>query len=266
MRIQRKEMSMKRLRTIWFKGIICSLFPALCTWIGQSDILLELQKKQYIGVNINVSFFKDAFAFLGVVLTFLLLTCPLIKAELDERKYHLQRDRLIKNNKQIFLNVLSKTLGREKCGIDIRIFVPQNKWHNKIKRVINKQEPLYFEIKNMDSLADPGITSELKFEVYPRQEGLVGKCYQQRTILYDDDLENSNDTKYNLNSYQINKTSDLRFILVCPIMGRDDKIEAIVAFDSKTRIKVTENNKSALRRAILNYTQELHELVPEFFK
>ena len=92
---------MKKLRTIWIQGIVFSLFPALCAWLGQSDILGQLQEKQYIGAQIPVALVKECFALLGVVLTFLLLTCPLIVAQLNERKYHLQRDRLIKNNKEL---------------------------------------------------------------------------------------------------------------------------------------------------------------------
>lgn len=257
---------MKKLKTIWVQGIIFTLVPAICVWLGQSDLLLNLQAKQYIGENVNIAIVKDVSAFLGVLLTFLLLTCPLIVSEINERKYHQQRDRLIKNNKETFLNILSKILGRERCEIDIRIFVPQNTWHDRLIKFFDKNHPIYFEIKNLDGLANPGITEELKFQVSPKQEGLVGQCYCQRCILYDDDLENSNDTKYGLNEYQISKTSDLKFILVCPVMGANNKIEAIVSFDSKTKIVITEEGKKQLRTAVLNYTQELYELVPEFFK
>lgn len=257
---------MKKLRTIWIQGIVFSLCPALCAWLGQSNILEQLQEKQYIGTEIPVAVVKECFAFLGVISTVLLLTCPLIVAQLNERKYHLQRDRLIKNNKETLFKVLSNILHRERCDIDIRIFVPQNDIIHRIIRKIDKRQPLYFVIKNLEGLAEPGLTSDLKFEVYPNQQGLVGRCYQSRGILYDDDLEQSNETEYNLNTYQINKTSDLKFILVCPILGFDGSIKAIVAFDSKTKMEVTDENKKNLTNAVLNYTQELYELVPEFFK
>lgn len=257
---------MKKVGKIWTNGILASLLPAALVLFGQSDILLRLKEHQYIGANVDVNFIKDASAILGVILTFWFLTRPLIISELNERKYHIQRDRLIKNNKEIFLKVFCKTLGRERCDLEIRIFVPENGWKYRIRKLLHRDTPFYFKIKNLDGLADPGTTEDLRFQVYPNQEGLVGKCFQERTILYDDDLENNNDTKYNLNEYQINKTSDLKFILVCPIMTLDNNIQAVVAFDSKTQIKITETNKKALTNIILNYTQELHDLVPEFFK
>lgn len=257
---------MKKARSIWVNGILASLLPAILVYFGQSDMLLRLKENEYIGANVNIDFIKDTSAILGVILTFLFLTRPLIISELNERRYHIQRDRLIKNNKEIFLKVFCKTLGHEKCDLEIRIFVPENGWKYRIRKLLNQNEPFYFKIKNLDGLADPGTTEDLRFQVYPEQEGLVGKCFQERTILYDDDLENNNDTKYNLNEYQINKTSDLKFILVCPVMTLENNIQAIVAFDSKTQINITETNKKALTNIILNYTQELHDLVPEFFK
>lgn len=257
---------MKKTSKIWTEGIFKSLLPAFFVWLGQSDALVKLQEYQYIGQNVNVVLIKDLSAILGVILTFWFLTIPLIKAELNEGKYHTQRDRLIKNNKEIFQKVLCKQLGRERCDMDIRIFVPQDDWKYKLKKLFNPSIPLYFRIKNLDGLADPGTTDDLQFQVCPNPEGLVGKCYQERTILYDDDLENNNETQYNLNEYQINKTNDLKFILVCPIMSSDNQIAAVVAFDSKTQIKVTDENRKPLTNAVLNYTQELHELVPEFFK
>ena len=114
---------MKKLRTIWIQGIVFSLFPALCAWLGQSDILGQLQEKQYIGAQIPVALVKECFALLGVVLTFLLLTCPLIVAQLNERKYHLQRDRLIKNNKELEDNgdsLENKEENNEKTNIQKR--------------------------------------------------------------------------------------------------------------------------------------------------
>lgn len=257
---------MKKKSKIWTSGIIGSLVPAILVWIGQSDMLLRLKEHQYIGINVDVNFIKDVSAILGVVLTFGFLTRPLIISELNEQKYHVQRDRLIKYNKEIFLKVFCKTLGLGRCDLEIRIFVPERGWKYRLNKLLKKDVPFYYKIKNLEGLADPGTTEDLRFQVYPKQEGLVGQCFQERTILYDDNLEENNDTKYNLNEYQINKTSDLKFVLVCPIMALDNSVQAVVAFDSKTQIKVTEANRKNLTNIILNYTQALHDLVPEFFK
>ena len=85
-------------------------------------------------------------------------------------------------------------------------------------------------------------------------------------MVYDDNLIQSNSTEYHLSEYQINKTNDLRFIIVCPIFAENGDVVAIIAFDSKNDIKVTRENKEALSDLILNYTQQLYEKVPELFK
>lgn len=121
-------------------------------------------------------------------------------------------------------------------------------------------------IKNIEGLADAGVTNNLKFQVEPADsiQGLVGECYQRRTIVYDDNLEVTNDQEYNLADYQKSKTNDLKFILVCPVF-QEEVVEAIVAFDCKHDIKIN-GQEDKFTKAVLNYTQQLHEYVPELFK
>ena len=69
---------MKKARSIWVNGILASLLPAILVYFGQSDMLLRLKENEYIGANVNIDFIKDTSAILGVILTFLFLTRPLI--------------------------------------------------------------------------------------------------------------------------------------------------------------------------------------------
>lgn len=123
-----------------------------------------------------------------------------------------------------------------------------------------------YYIKNIEGLAEKDITDNLKFEVCPNRQGLVGECYEQKAILYDDDLENSNEINYNLTHYQIAKTNQLKFILVCPIFSENEEIISIVSFDSYDKIKIKEESKEILRQLVLNYTQSLYECIPDLFK
>lgn len=150
----------------------------------------------------------------------------------------------------------------------MRIFVPEKTLKWRITHIINKNNALFFRIKNIDGLAEAGITNDLKFQVLPPEEkqGLVGECFVTKKMVYDDNLIQSNSTDYHLSEYQINKTNDLRFIIVCPIFSENGEVIAIIAFDSKNDIKVTQENKEALSDLILNYTQQLYEKVPELFK
>ena len=230
-------------------------------------MLQWLKENGYIGAKVDISLVKDISAIMGVLLTFILLTVPYIRVKADEQRYHQQRDQLIKNNKSTFLSVMSNILGRERCEMDIRIFVPEKTFLEKMNLIVRKEgESLRYVIKNVEGLAEKGITDKLGFEVSPNPEGLVGQSYKKRSIIFDDDLENSNSTVYNLNDYQIGKTNDLKFCLTVPIMNPNNEIEAIVSIDSKTKIKVSKDNEKVLSNVVLNYTQELHELFPEFFK
>lgn len=264
----------KNKREIVVQGVIFSLFPALFAYLGQSDNILDyLQKKQYVGIGVNINGLKDLCLVVSILLTFLLLTVNLICSQMRENAYKKQRLAFIKFNKEIFIKTLIDALGKEYANINIRIFVPDKPvlWHIKrlIAKLFRKNIKLFFKIKNIEGLAEPGLTNNLSFEVEPNHQGLVGECYQKHQMILDDNLEESNETNYNLNGYQINKTNNLKFILVCPLfdMNKNDEIKAIVAFDSTFPIKVdTKDKERILRRSVLNYTQQLQEYAPELFE
>ena len=256
---------MARIKGIVFKGILLSLIPALCTYLSQSENILSwLQNNNYIGTEINIEIVQHITGILSILFTFGLLTIPLIISNLQNLTYKTQRDYLIKNNKEIFQNTLKKQL--DNCKLNVRIFVPRiSLWHKICKKLNIKTKNVYC-IKNIEGLADKDITDNLKFEVYPNKQGLVGDCFEQKAIVFDDDLENSNETNYNLTHYQIAKTNQLKFILVCPIFSENEEIISIISFDSYDTIKIKDEAKDKIRKLILNYTQSLYECIPEVFK
>lgn len=259
---------MRSTKEIVIKGVVFSLFPAVCSYLGSTNVLNWAQDKRYVGENVDVEIVKSIFFLASLLLTFGLLTLNLIKSELNEERFRRQSTDLIKYTKEIMITALTKALGKEYCEINIRIFVPKKNLMWKLRHLLGREEKLEFWIKNIDGLADAGVTNNLKFRVLPEKEkqGLVGECFSCRKMVYDDNLVESNEVSYNLSEYQINKTSDLRFIIVCPTFNDDASIDAIVAFDSKNIIKVTKENESVLTNLILNYTQQLHEKIPELFK
>lgn len=258
---------MKKTSSIVVKGIIFSLFPAICSVLGSSDTLDKLQVGGYIGPNVDIGQLKNFSIVLSVFLTFILLTVNLIISEIEENKYKKQARQLIKYNKDILVSTLSEYVGKEYCDLNIRIFVPYKNISWIVGKVFPQFRKKWFCIKNEEGIAEAGITDNLKFLVEPfeKREGLVGECYYQRKMVYDDNLENTNEVEYNLSEYQVNKTRNLKFIIACPTFSKDKEIDAIVAFDSTNTIKL-ENGNDKFTDAILNYTQQLHEYVPELFK
>lgn len=257
----------KHTKEIVVKGVIFFLVPAFCTYLGQNDNMLDwLQGNGYIGAEVNLELVRQCASILSIIITFALLTVPLIVSNLHGSAYKTQRDILIKNNKEIFQTTLKKQLGLEHCKLNIRIFVPRMSVIQRICVWLKIQTKNIYYIKNIEGLAEKDITDNLKFEVSPNRQGLVGECYEQKAILYDDDLENSNEINYNLTHYQIAKTNQLKFILVCPIFSENEEIISIVSFDSYDKIKIKEESKEILRQLVLNYTQSLYECIPDLFK
>lgn len=259
---------MRTTKEILVRGVLLSLFPAVCSCLGSTNILNWAQENRYIGENVNIELIKNILTLICVLSTFILLTRNLIIAELNEVRFRRQSTDLIRYTKEIMTTTLARVLGKEYCEINIRIFVPKKGFIWKLRHFFKREEKLEFWIKNIDGLADAGVTNNLKFRVLPEKEkqGLVGECFSSKGMVYDDNLVESNEKNYNLSKYQISKTNDLRFIIVCPTFSDDVNIDAIVAFDSKNDIKITEANKNVLINLVLNYTQQLHENIPELFK
>lgn len=260
---------MRRPVKIILAGIICSLFPALFSYLGQSSNTLDwMQKNNLLGSGVNIEILKDVCTGISIILTFTLLTVPLICSQINEKSYHKQRDDLIYQWKDIFVISLGSKLDIKNLNMDIRIFVPKVTLKTKMCKIISpRQFKLKFVIRNLDVLARHDTTDELKFEVYPNPEGLVGQCYTQKIMLNDDNLVQTNDVAYNLTPSQINKTKDLKFSLVCPIFNSDNEVISIVAFDSKQDIKFgTADMQKAVENSVLNFSQMLYSRVPELFK
>lgn len=258
---------MKKKLHIILKGILFSLIPTLFTLLGSNDILYDLQKNRYIGTSIDVKCLKDCLSTTGAILTFLFITFNISSHETKEKEYKDQSTQLLKNNKEILLKTLSQCLGIDYVSFNIRIFLPHKNIYWKLLHHFNPETPLFYHIKNVNGLADVGTTNNLKFCVDPpaKQEGLIGECYKEKKIVYDNNLKETNGTKYNLSQFQISKTNDLKFCLACPIF-KEKEIVAIITFDSKQEIKITQDIASSLPDIILNYSQLLYENVPQIFK
>ena len=258
---------MRLKKRIVLNGVVCSLLPALCTYLSKgNNILDQLQKNQYIGANIDLTFWKEIFFVLSIVFTFILCTCNIISTKSKEEDYHIQRDNLLKQCKDILTESLSSEFGMEHLAIDIRIFVPNITWKNKVVNFLKKTNKVVYIIKNIDKLADAGTTNNLQFEVSPTPCGLVGKCYQTKNVVYDDKLEHTNKTDYSLLEHQISKTQNLKFSLACPIFDANGNITAILAIDSQQHITINEQREEILLKAITNFSQLLYEHVPELFR
>lgn len=259
--------------------IIFSAIPSLLSYLASSSLIFDqLIEWQILNTEIDIPHVQDCCLWLGIFLSAVFLSGQLfmVKIQLDGALG--ERNGLIKMNK----NILSKALGGlfdiNQLDFNIRIFVPKfpriyafydmmaRKKHKKKEyKDFWKKRKKTFIIKNIDLIADQGTTKDLEFEVSPQKNGLVGVCYNKKAVVYDDNLEKTNNTNYNLTKRQVNRTSDLKWIICCPIIDNNDNVVAIVAFDGKTPIKI---NASATELAshISAFSNMLYDSIPQLFK
>ena len=107
----------------------------------------------------------------------------------------------------------------------------------------------------------------MEFEVSPDPQGLVGLCYNIRSVVYDDDLERNNgDDIYNLTEYQLSRTTNLKWSICCPVFDTSNTVIAILALDGKNQITIDDNNKSEIRNQIVVFSRLLYDAVPQLFR
>lgn len=188
--------------------IFFSAISAFSSYLANSTLIFdELIKRGLIGENINIPIVQDYCLWIGVVFSALTLSLNLIVTKVKHDHILEKRNSLIKMIKNIMSSSLGKRFLSDSSTFDIRIFIPKYPVLYRIAdnfgiNLIRKK----FIIKNIELIAEQGITKNLQFEVHPHQEGLVGICYNTKAMVYDDDLEHTNYKKYHLKQNQINRT------------------------------------------------------------
>lgn len=250
------------------EGLIFTTIPAFCSYAANSNILWDkIKNLNILSDSFNVEIIKDILLWVGILLSSILLGLNLIVSKNKYDSMLRQRNALIKMNKDILADSLAKSFSSNAANYDIRIFVPKHvlfyRICNKLKIKRLKQK---FSIKNIDIIADEGITKKLQFEVFPNQEGLVGICYNKKAMVFDDNLENTNSTDYNLAQNQIDQTSNLKWSICCPILKEDNTIAAIMAFDGKSKVNIDLTKTPSINLELLAFSRMLYETVPQLFR
>lgn len=250
-----------------FSVVFLSAVPAFLSYLANSSLVFDkLIELQFLSEKINVALIQDYCLLASILFSALALSLNLIFTQIRHDQILEQRNSLIKMNKDILSSSLGKRFLSDTSSFDIRIFVPKYPiLYDVAKKVGISKIPKKFVIKNIDLISEPGITKNLQFEVSPKEEGLVGWCYQTKSMVYDDDLEHTNDKLYMLNKNQIDRTSNLKWSICCPVMGENDDVVAIVALDGKTRINIDKGKEATLREEITAFCCMLYDSVPQLF-
>ena len=248
--------------------IIVSAIPAFLSYMANSTLIFDkLISYGLIGESINIPLIQDYCLWISIAFSAFFLSLNLVVTKVKHDRIVDQRNKLIKMNKKVLSSALGKRFLSEPSAFDIRIFVPK---YPTLYKVSDKMRifkiPKKFIIKNIDLISDQGITKDLQFEVHPHEEGLVGMCYNTKSMVYDDDLQNTNDKIYQLNQTQIDRTSNLKWSICCPICDKGDNVVAIIAVDGKTRITIDDDKASTLKEELPAFSYMLYDSVPQLFK
>lgn len=249
------------------QGFFFSAIPAFCSYAANSDVFLpRLQAQGILGSTVNVPILQDTLLWIGIFLSVLLLGGSLSFSNTKRDAMEDQRNALIQMNKIILSSALSKCVGLENIDFDVRIFVPKHPHLYDIANFFGIPVPKKFIIRNIALIARPGTTQKLQFEVFPKTEGLVGLCYSQKAMMYDDDLKNTNSVLYELGPTQIDQTSNLMWSICCPILREDNTVHAIIALDGKAKITLSDSAMRGFRKDIIAFSRLLYDAVPQLFR
>lgn len=253
----------KKTVEIIIKVAICTLIPSLLSYIANSKVIFNyLIEKNFIGESINIDMIQDICLWVGIVLSAILLSYDLLKTKLNYNDVLSQRNLLIKMNKEILgYALLDSCLGNYE-DYNIRFFIPKHPLIYKIFKKCKKK----FVIINIPEIAQEGTTKGLELEVFPDCQGLVGKCYNNKMMIYDDDLENTNSTKYRLDKNQVFRTSNLKWSICCPIFDNNSQIVAIMAIDGSKKITIDKEKENKLKEQIIIFSRMIYDNVPQLFR
>lgn len=255
--------------------VLLTIIPALCAYLSvNNNILDELQKSGYIGLKFNVPLFKQWVLFIGTIVPPCILTVLWQIAKNSRRVFAKQRHALIGLVREWFISYCQNLLSNPSLRIiNVRIFIEKKKFgrlKSVVQYLIKRFKPEFefkkkFLMRNVRGLYTTLNRDDLEFEVSPNQQGLVGICYKHREPVVRSDLKISTED-FHLDDYQKHLTNDIDFCLCYPIPDKDNKIFAIITFDSPEHIIIPPDKKPEWDEGVANFCQTIYETLPELFK
>ena len=248
--------------------IVFTSIPALLSYVSNSDYFFTmLIDKGILSESFDFELIQDICLWVSIILSAWLLSFNLAKTEIKYERVLEQRNLLIKMSKDNLKTALVDKFSKEFSNFDIRIFIPKHpRWYSFLKLIHIKNHKISFIIKNIPQIASPGTTTDLEFEVFPNCQGLVGICYKEGIMYYDDNLAINNSVEYNLGSNQISRTSNLEWSICCPIFDSSNNVIAIIALDGTEKISINIEKEKELSKQIIVFSRMLYDAVPQLFR
>ncbi len=152
-------------------------------------------------------------------------------------------------------------------SIEVKVYLPCRNLFNVCLEIITlgiiKAKTTFYEnkIKEFGQQHETGLT----FEVYPKTEGLIGKCFTEGSVCIAKDF-NPNLKSLNLAAHQIDKLLDVKFYACCPVYMTRRKIAAILVFESRVPIQYDDKLNKLFHQKMRDYRDQLELEFPIIFK
>lgn len=251
----------------FFASLLFTAIPTVLSYLASSQIVFSfLINIKMIPSTTNVPLVQDYCLWIGLALSGIFITFRNFFLRMSADRLTNERNQLIGYCKYNLTNALMVHIP-SLPEYDIRIFIPKHPLLYKLSsHKLFKRIPIEFAIKNVEIIAHQDNTRKLSFEVSPRCEGLVGRCYRSKNIEFDDNLEQTNSTDYNLGNHQLSRTSRLEWAICCPIFNDKNEVVAILSLDSTSKITIGSHNLKLIKNQITDFAQILYDSAPQLFK
>jgi hypothetical protein len=270
-------------RTLWakhFASIVIAFIPAILGYLAKAYILpdpflitvFSIDSSQgAAAVNTEISVIKDCLWLASVLFTAIPLQVYMILNKERESRAIAERDGLLKFLRDQFQYKLEEDVKTKYPNINIRVYLPKHKIISVIGASDDsrKKKLLMFrtvlKLKNISGFCCNNAPEGLYFHTGDNAQGLVGKCYTDKDMLYEDDLRRT-DTAYHLTGYQKDHTRNTRFCLCFPLFNEQDKVVAVISFDSQEPITIRKTEKNIWCDNVTDFCLTLEQTVPHIFK
>lgn len=246
--------------------ILDILIPTITAYLANGNALYQfLKDAKVLADDFDIVGVKEFFLIVNIIFTVVVLPLQIICVERKKRKAEQKIDGLNAMLKQFIQNNFVHITKNENFSFDMRIFVPEKNVFQYLKGILGKGET-WFTIRNISPFANKDITEHLRFRVSPNPQGLVGAAYAGKSIVYDDNLSETNSIDYSLDQLQVNRTSKLLWSICVPVLDSKSNVIAVLAFDSTVSRLNIEEHKEDIGTLTNTFAVMMHDSIPELFK
>ncbi len=248
---------MKRWKEL-IKFFLFFSLPVVFSFLGQAS----LTDKLLTGLSYRpdqIRTMKDYCCLAGIILTFLPLGITYRHNVISTMECRREHGFLLQQLKVYFMAAIRGL--NPAAVINIRIFTPKWPLLNKI----GMGSSIRFISRNINGLTDDSIKDDLEFRVFPNPQGLVGKCYSQKKMFFDSNLQTS-PQDYNLDEYQKAKIFGTKFCACVPIFNKKAEVTAVIMYDSRYEINMTPSGQKKMFSMLYKFSNEIGENLKSLFK